>query len=141
MPAIIINNNSWVTLAEANSYLLEKIGADDWATAANALKEQCLISAFRWINRLTNYSISVVTNNVKYAQIELAWYLYNYYDTHAKHEALNAQGVKEFRISKFHEALRGKTELPDTVKDLLEDYDLYSGGYLPLIEREVEENE
>jgi hypothetical protein len=141
MPVLVVDTNSWVSVAEADAYLDELMGADAWDVLDVDIKEKCLISAYRWINRLTNYVISVATNKVKYAQILLAWYIYNYYDTHTKHEALNAQGIKDFRVSKFSETLSGKTDLPQDVKDLLEDYDLYGGGYLPTIEREVVDNE
>lgn len=141
MATITVGTNSWVTLDEANTYLDEKFGASAWASLTNNTKEQCLITAYRWINRLSNYSISSSTTKLKYAQIELAWYVYTYYDSHLKHEALIAQGVEEFDISKFSETSTGKITIPDTVKDLLDEYDIGSGGYLPLIEREVVENE
>lgn len=141
MPTLIVDTNSWVTLAEANSYLDEVYGASAWIGLSDDVKKRCLISAYRWINRLTNYSISIATVKVKYAQIELAWYIYQYNDTHKKHEALVAQGVKDFDLSKFSESLSSKTGLPKSVEDLLDDYDIGSGGYLPLFERDVDDNE
>lgn len=141
MPTLTVGTNSWVTLTQANTYLDEKPGASAWATTIESEKSRYLISAYRWINRLTNYSISSVTNKLRYAQIELAWYLYGNSGTHEKHEALNAQGIKDFDLSKFSESLTGITSLPAPVKDLLEDYDIGSGGYLPELEREVDENQ
>lgn len=139
MATIVINTNSWVTIVEADTYLDEKVGASAWAALTDEQKSEYLITAFRWINRLPDYDFSVVTNNMKYAQIELAWYIYGNYTTHTKHEALYASGVRNFRVSKFTESL-AKPELPPVVKDLLDDYDLYSGGYFPTIERDVEQN-
>jgi len=139
MATLTVGINSWVTIVEADSYLDEKYGASAWAALADEIKKECLITAYRWINRLTNYSISSVTTKLKYAQIELAWYVYTYYEPHIKHENLYASGVRDFRISKFTEKL-AKPTLPDSVADLLEDYDVYSGGYFPEIEREVEQN-
>ena len=139
---LTVGTNTWVTLAEANSYMAAKWGAESWSEMSAENRKKLLIHAYNWINRLSNYSFgSTITTNMKYAQIELSWYVYENNDGHKKHEALNAQGVKEFDISKFSEKLTGKTELPQTVKDLLADYDLYSGGYLPLVDREVEEND
>ena len=86
-------------------------------------------------------TLQTVTTKLKYAQIELAWYVYIYEDSHTKHEALIAQGVKSFDLSKFSEDSSGRTGLPKVVEDLLDDYNIGSGGYLPLIEREVSENE
>ena len=141
MPAITINTNSWVTLIEANDYLDEKSGATAWASLSDDDKSRYLISAYRWINRMPDYEISVVTDNLKYAQIELAWYIYINGETHQKHEALQAQGVDTFRISKFSEDLSGKTDLPSIVKDLLDEYNTNAGGYFPLVERDVDQNQ
>jgi len=137
---LTVNTNTWATLAEANSYMESIWSGEVWIALAIENRKKLLIHAYRWINRLSNYSISSVTNKLKYAQIELAWYIYENSDTHKKHEALEAQGVTEFRLSKFYEKL-SKVGLPQVVKDLLDDYDVGSGGYVPLLEREVDDNE
>lgn len=139
MPSLVVNTNTWVTLAEADSYLEERLGADAWVSVSDTNKIQCLITAFRWINRDPNYTISVVTNSLKWAQIVLAWYVYNNLDEHEKRAALYNQGVRKFIVSRFHETLV-KGGLPEEVKDLLTDYAYNAGGYLPVIEREIDEN-
>lgn len=141
MPTIIVTTNSWVTLIEADDYLDEKSSATAWASLGDDDKSRHLISAYRWINRIPDYDISVVTDNLKFAQIELAWYLYVNGDTHQKHEALQAQGVKSFDISKFSEDLSGTTGLPPIVQDLLDEYNTNAGGYFPTIDREVDQNQ
>jgi hypothetical protein len=137
--ALVVGTNSWVTVAEADAYLAEKFGADAWTSLANSIKEQCLITAYRWINSLSQYLISSVTDPLKYAQIELAWYIYNYYDSHQEREALFAQGVEDFTLSKWKEKLKG-VRLPKNVEDLLEDFDVGLGGYFPAMSRELNGN-
>ena len=141
MPILVVPpGNSWVTLVEANAYMDEKPDASNWSSISNDNRRRYLIAAYRWINRLPDYSISTVTNKLKYAQIELAWYIYVSGTAHYKHEALEAQGVKAFRISKFDENLN-KTGLPAIVKDLLDDYNTKAGGYFPTIDRTVSQNQ
>ena len=49
---LTIGTNTFVTLAETNSYLEGKIGAGNWFTLTDDEKKQCLISSFRWLVRL-----------------------------------------------------------------------------------------
>jgi len=116
---LIIGTNSYVTLTEANDYLSYKWGATAWSGLTDANKEILLVSAYRWLNASSEISLpAVATDAVKYAQIELAWYLYNHYSEHEKRSALVSQGVTDFTISKFSESLT-KTGLPEYVKELL----------------------
>ena len=57
--ALTVGVNSWVTQIKADSYLSEKFGiGTDWTGLTPAEKDQALITAFRWIQSLSNYSIS-----------------------------------------------------------------------------------
>lgn len=138
--ALTVGTNSWVTLIEANDYLSEKFNASAWTSLTNAEKEQCLITAYRWVQRLTAYNIpaSSTLSHVKYAQIELAWYVYSYYDSHIKRDALYDQGVRDFKISKWEETLV-ESRLPRIVSDLLEDELTAIGGYFPVVNRDLSE--
>jgi len=50
-----LEDNSWVTMAEANIYFGERIGADKyWVTGTN--KEQALITAYRQLINTDGYS-------------------------------------------------------------------------------------
>lgn len=137
--AIIVGTNSWVTLAEANLYLQNKLGADDWSTLSDSTKEQCLITAFWLIYTWPEVSIpkNSTDEKVKIAQIELAWWLYNHYSEWRERGALIAGGVKSFAISKWRETLN-KQSLPLEVQNLLDDSLLNAGGYFPTFERELE---
>ncbi len=122
--SLVVGVNSWVTIAEADAYFLYKYGASvGWAALDNATKESLLISGYRWIMSDPSVTISATSTaqNVKDAQCEAAWYIYKYWGGHEKRLALQAQGVKEFNISKFSEEFTGEGGLPKSVSDLLED--------------------
>ena len=136
---LTVGTNSWVTLVEANAYLEEKWGASAWASLTDSQKSQLLITGYRWINQKDYIDIPASSTNtkVKYAQIELAFYCYNYYAEHEKRRALYAQGVRDFSISKYSETLEA-SDLPDFIKNLLKDFIVDEGGYFPVMERDFE---
>ena len=107
--ALTVGTNSWVTIAEADTYLADKYGAGDWAGLTNAVKSQLLITAFWSIYGSAEYTIakSSTAELVKNAQIELAWYFYGYDSEIWKRLSLQGLGVQEFEISKFRERFTG----------------------------------
>lgn len=130
MPTITVGVNSWITLAEADAYLATKLYADDWATTAQATREQAVISAFWRIYSNSNYSIpkSSTDEPVKQAQAETAFYMLEYESEMKKRRALQAAGVKEFEVSKFSETYeKGKASLlPQEAEELLFDYQAWN---------------
>ena len=138
---LVVGTNSWVTVAEADSYLADKFGASAWSGLANSIKEQSLITAFWWIYNNPNYNIakSSTAEKVKNAQIELAWWIYNYYEEYRKREALISSGVKKFRIGEFSEDLNNQS-LPKIVTDMLEDELTNLGGSFPTVSRDFSNN-
>lgn len=138
---LTVNTNTWVTLAQANSYFLSKWNASGWNKLPSESKKQLLITAYEWINAEPDYTISTVTAKLRKAQMELAWWIYGNDDVYKKHELLWASGVREFRVSKFWESLEVEPTLPPNVKKLLDDFNIYAGGYFPLIDRDVDENQ
>lgn len=127
--------DTWVTIVEADAYMLGKFDASAWTSLPNATKEQALITAFRWIRSVYDISASSTLQKIKDAQCECAWYVYSHWTQHEKRSALISQGVEDFTVSKFSETL-GKTELPEFVKDLLKDFTV--GEYFPVLTREIE---
>jgi len=95
------NANSYVTLAEANTYFETVPDSSTWTNKTDDQKNRSLISATRWIDSFvffgdrcdedqalkfprTNYQVdgvelscSLIPNNIKYAQYELARALAN----------------------------------------------------------------
>jgi hypothetical protein len=138
MAALTVGVNSWVTLAEADDYKSEEFDSGSWTTLTNTQKGQALITSFRWITRRTNISPAATADHIKYAQIELADYVADYHTEHLKRRALYAQGVRNFKISKWSEKLEA-SDLPENVKDLLED-ELGLGGDFATFSREIENN-
>ena len=137
--ALVVGTNTFVTLAEANTYFSSRFGAiATWAGLTDAIKEALLITAYNWILSDPNYVIAAVTDKIKQAQMELAWYTYNYLNSHEKREALIAQGVKRFSLSKWSETL-SMVDLPKKVKDLLSDANLNEGGYVAEFQRDLEQ--
>lgn len=133
--ALIIGTNSFVTLTEANNYLDSKFGAGGWSALPDATKEQLLVTAFRWLVSLGIAKTST-DENIKWAQIELAWWSYNYLSEYEDRGALLASGVTKFQLSKWEEELSSQG-LPTIVKDLIADA-INVGGFFPTMSRELE---
>jgi len=135
--ALTVGTNSFVTVLEADAYLAEKYGiGTDWTALLIAEKEQALITAYRWIMSLSDYSISPTSTaiKVKEAQIELAIYIVRDYSEYLKRRSLYSQGVRNFKISKWSETLK-KAGLPFEVENLLFDY--LTGGEFPEFNRDL----
>jgi hypothetical protein len=142
MASITVGTNSWVTIAEADTYLEGKFGADAWNSLSDTIKTQCLISAFRWIFNYPFFNIpaSSTSEKVKSAQIELAWWIYQYYTSYEERGALISGGVEEFTLSKWKETL-GEQDMPKVVLDFLDDELEGKGGYFPTVSRDLTNNQ
>ena len=140
--ALTVGTNSWVTVAEADTFFSEKWTASAWASLSDSEKESLLISAYRWIQQQLFFSISPASTAdiVKQAQMEAAWYMYNFWVEHEKRRALYIQGVTKFKISKFSEDLQG-VQFPEFIKAMLDDYIVNLGGKFPIISRTFDNNQ
>lgn len=136
--SITVGTNSWVTLAEANSFLGERYGASVWASLSDSDKESLLITAFWKIYGSKSFSVSQSSTDekVKAAQIITALYIYENNSAIKKRLALQAQGVKSFSISKFSETLSEGSWLSMEAKDLLDEYSTFE--MFATIERELD---
>jgi hypothetical protein len=132
---LTVGTNTYVTLAEANAYLEGKFGADGWFSLTDTVKKQCLITAYRWIVRL-GVSPTSTANNVKSAQVELAWWIYQRYAEYEDREALYAGGVRDFTVLKWSEELEAP-DVPSFIKDLIGE-EIGLGGFFPEFSRELE---
>ncbi len=135
--ALVLNENSWVTVVQANTYFADQWGADAWATLTNTQKEQLLISAYRWIKSLKILTISTVTDKLRNAQCETAWYIYKYKADHDKRAALYNQGVTEFEVLDFRELLHG-ARFPDYIMELLDNYISSGTAQIVTVTRELD---
>lgn len=129
MPTLTVGTNSWVTVAEANTYFDEKYGASAWATLGLHEKERLLISGYRWIMAQSFFSISPASTApaVKQAQCEAAWFLYMHNEALEKRRGLYVTGVRQFDISAFSETL-AEPAFPEFIKDILDHFTVGMGG-------------
>jgi len=130
--SLIVGQNSWTTIAEADIYLGNKIKTTEWFGLDNApsepgaeSKETLLSTAYYWLKGAPelNISASASDDNVKNAQIEAAWFLYNYYDELKEREAAIYTGVEDFSLSKRSENLnKDLLQIPSFISGMLRDY-------------------
>lgn len=127
--AIDVGTNSWVTLAEAETYFSDHIGSTPWDALTDSNKSKYLITAYRWIYYDSAFPVPASSSEtaVKNAQCEAALFLINYYTGHNKREALIAGGVKEFEYGKRREDLTS-VKKPQTVIDMLSSVGYYASG-------------
>ena len=130
MATITVGTNSWITLAEADAYLANKFGADNWAAAVQSSREQAIITAFWRIYGSSEYTIakSSTDENVKNAQAETAYFILTYSGELSKRAALQSAGVKSHSVSKFKETYSGNvgTLLPQEAIDLLDSFQSFN---------------
>lgn len=130
---LIIGQNSWVTVNEADEYLKVKFNTAAWFTLASSpnkpgtvAKESLLISAFYWLMSSPEIQLTATLTdiNVKNAQIESAWYLYSNGDELFERQKMIEIGLKSFKFSKRQETFISKNEisLPRNILALLSIY-------------------
>ena len=117
---LVVGQNSWANVNEADAYLKVKINTTLWFGLASSpsqpggvAKESLLISAFNWLmsSPEIQLSTSLTDTDIKNAQIEFAWYLYKYGDTYEERRMLIDSGVKNFKFSKRSESFITASEL------------------------------
>jgi len=119
--SLTISTNTWVMMAEANTYFSERIGAEKyWLTGTN--KEQALITAYRQLKNTEGYLFpDTPTVNMKYAQCEQALFLLAFSDEIFRRGSLQAQGVVEAGIVKEKYVIEQGVPICDMAKVLLKD--------------------
>jgi hypothetical protein len=125
-PTIVVGTNSWITLADAEIYMLGRLGASKfWNTAAD--KTAALITAYRQLSSCEKWEIPAdVSENMEIAQCEMALYLLQHLEDSDTRAGLQAQGVTAAGIVQETYNANAKDELPipAIVKELLEDYEV-----------------
>ena len=149
------NANSYVTLAEADAYFETVPSSTQWDNKQDDKKNRALIAATRWIETLvyygdrcdegqalkfprTNYQVdgveltcSLIPNNIKYAQYELARALAN--DTDAITGNTGTAGVpSEVKIGDLEVKYNEKSQSTGTVNNVFDVYpwiQSYLGAY------------
>lgn len=136
--SLTLNVNTWVTIVEANTYFSAKWTASTlWSSLTSNQKEILLINAYNWINQQEDFSFSgSLTEKLKQAQCETAWYIYRYGESHEKRQALGAQGVKDFKVIDFEETL-GASTFPVYIQEMLSDYIIKGNVRIIKLNREL----
>lgn len=133
--ALEVGTNSWITVAEADSYLELNMSASDWfdlvATGkkGSITKESVLVTAFNEINAspLVSVDTDSTDTRVKSAQAEMALFILKHYDELFGRRAAIASGLSSFDYSERSEEFNardggGSPSLPGNVLGLLNEY-------------------
>jgi len=129
--SLTVGTNSWVTMIEADTYFSERLGSENWVSGAD--KEKALKTAYRQIKFNGDYEIgSTVTDNLKYAQMEQAYFLLSFEADISHRKALQAQGVISAGIIKetYVEGDLSKVALCQFSQMLLKDYSTKKHAFL-----------
>ncbi len=127
--SITVGTDSWVTLAEADTFFASHIGSSPWDVLSGNDKEKYLKTAYRWLYYDSAFSAPAASSEtaVKYGQSEAALFLINYYTEYDKHDAMQAQGIKSFEYSKRREDLT-EIKKPSSVINYFSSVAFYTGG-------------
>lgn len=128
---VTVGTNSWTTIAEADTYLTDRIGAEDWFDLSDTgspgadSKTTFIISAYYWLKNSAEVEIAatVADSNVKNAQAEAALFLLNHYNELNERRAAIATGLKSFQYSRRREELNySQLQIPVHILNMLSDY-------------------
>ena len=148
--------NSYVTLAEANDYFETVPDSSTWTNKTDDQKNRSLIAATRWIDSLVYYgdrcdnaqalkfprnnykvddvelSCTIIPNNIKYAQYELARALAN--DTGAITGTTGTEGnISEFKLGDIQLKYNTDSQGVGSVNNIFDVYpwlQSYLGAYI-----------
>ena len=129
--ALVVGTNSWVTLVEADAYLTNKVGTQDWfsltdtpTNPGDASKESFLITAFNYLITKAGYVIPSDSTdaNVQAAQTEFAYYLFVYGAAYEDRINAQASGVTEFKLSKWSEKYSESSLLDQPLPSIVQNY-------------------
>ena len=121
---LIVGQNSWVTISEADSYLTIRISATNWfdlndsANPGEVSKTTLLVTAFFWLMNSPQLGLtsSLTDDSIKNAQIEAALFLLEHYDALNERRAAMFTGVEDFKLSKRSEKLNIENlQIPDFI--------------------------
>ena len=131
--ALIVGQNSWCTVPEADTYLTEKIESEVWfelssvGTPGQTSKQSLLISAFYWLYLAPglNLSLTLTDVNVLNAQIEAALFLMEHYTELNERRGAIHSGLTAFTLSQKEERLKKvQINIPDYIMGMLRDYSI-----------------
>ena len=140
MATIVVGTNSWVTEAEANTYMTGRIKASLYWTNSAADNVPALISAYQWLT--TKYDTpTTATQDIKNAQCEMALFLLQHQPDLDLRMGLQAQGVIQAGVVKerYRDSSYDDLPVPPIVQKLMAAYDTELPAYMVNLERNEEE--
>lgn len=133
--SLVVGTNTWATLAEADTYLTNKVGSTSWfsledtpATPGAESKESFMLMAYNLLLNKGGFCIysGLTATNVKYAQIEMAYHMAISLKDFEDNANRLVKGVSKFTLSKWTEeysaSYGGDFSLPYIVSNYLQDY-------------------
>lgn len=133
---LVVGTNTYITLAEANTYFADRLGIDAWTNATDDNKNKALLMACKIIDdqQYDGRPVSIVQSSafpryglknrqkqllpslstpddVKYAQAEQALYIleeYSTFDASSERLQLQREGVTRIKINDYEEQYSGK---------------------------------
>jgi len=141
--AIVVGTNSWVTEAEANTYMSERLGAEDYWTNGATNNVPALVTAWTWLTNSPKFSfptaVADITTVMKYIQCEMALFLLQHQPDIDLRMGLQAQGVTDAGIvkEKYSLSIHG-IPLPATVVDMAQAFLNQRNIYILDLERDEE---
>ena len=148
--------NSYVTLAEANTYFETVPDSSTWTDKTDDQKNRALIAATRWIDSLVYYgdrcdnaqalkfprnnykvddvelSCTTIPNNIKYAQYELARALANETDAMTGNTGTDGN-IEQVKLGDIQVKYNTKSQGTGTVNNIMDKYpwlQSYLGAYM-----------
>ena len=129
--SLVVGQNSWVTISEADSYLTTRMVAEDWfdlndiANPGETSKSSLLVTAFHWLMNSSelDLSSSLTDDFIKNAQIESALFLLEHYNELNARRAAMYTGVENFKLSEKSEKLNiSNLQIPNYIMGKLSIY-------------------
>lgn len=129
--AFVVGTDSWITVAEADTYLTYRMGTEEWfnlqpqGSPGTNSKESILGTAFREILNVPSLDISISASgdDVKNAQAEMALFLVEHYDEFNDRRAGISTGLNSFDLGKRQEDLRTFfVGVPEYILSMLDAY-------------------
>ncbi len=138
--AIVVGTNSWVTEAEANTYMGDRLDADSYWVDGAANNPRAIITAYQWLTNSPKFSFpTVVVQVMKDAQMEMALFLLQHQPDIDLRTGIQAQGVSEAGVVKEKYITYAGIPVPPVVLDLAYAYRAEFHSYLIDLERDSEQ--
>ncbi len=126
----------WLTLAEANTYMDERLGSDDfWDTEQEAKNTKALKTAHNRL-QMGNWSFpEEETQAMKNAQCEMALFLLQHLSDMDARTGLQAQGVTSAGIVEEQYDKKSATGFPPIIEELLKSLEKGKSAYKIKLDR------